>query len=121
MKALQRGLTQTPGEEVLQYGTVYRMRRSQEVLCVRRGQRKGASRRGAPICCSSCSRVSSCVSDVLSIFTIRGMPVQIDLVRRGSAFTRPDGVQPTLSRRKKPSRERQPTALSRIEQQITPT
>ena len=50
-----------------------------------------------------------------------GMPVQIDLVRRGSAFTRPDGVHPTLSRRKKPSRERQPTALSRFEQQTTPT
>ena len=49
-----------------------------------------------------------------------GMPDQIDLVRRGSAFTRPDGVHPTLSQRKKPSRERQPTTLPSNEQQTTP-
>jgi transposase len=41
MKALQLGLKQTPDEEVLQYAPAYRMRRSQEVLCVRRGERKG--------------------------------------------------------------------------------
>ena len=41
MKALQRGFaytaSKTPSMEVLQqYGTVYRMRRAQEVFCVRR-------------------------------------------------------------------------------------
>src|ERR1700680_2862694 len=52
MKALQRGFaytaSKTPGMEVLQqYGTVYRMRRSQEVLSVRRGERKRPGWRGA--------------------------------------------------------------------------
>jgi hypothetical protein len=62
---------------------------------------------------------SECLRGTMGPLGQTGMPVQSDPVRRGSAVACPDRVRPTLSQRKKPSRERQPTTLPRFEQRTT--